>query len=101
MLQRRSQIAIRSVLSGFSSQSPGILLRGMQTPLCYPQGSCQKFNLVQRQHNILFELIDAKRVDALVVWSSGLDAIIGAEGMQRFCQQYHPIPIVTVERTIE
>jgi signal transduction histidine kinase/DNA-binding LacI/PurR family transcriptional regulator len=55
----------------------------------------------ERQHNILFKLVDAERVDALVVWSAVLDAIIGAEGIKRFCQQYHPIPIVTVERTIE
>ncbi|HEU5101256.1 MAG TPA: substrate-binding domain-containing protein, partial [Roseiflexaceae bacterium] len=55
----------------------------------------------ERQQNILYELVDVERVDSLVVWSSGLDAIIAAEGMKRFCQQYNPIPLVTVERTIQ
>jgi signal transduction histidine kinase/DNA-binding LacI/PurR family transcriptional regulator len=54
-----------------------------------------------RQKNILYELVAAQRIDTLIVWSSGLDAIIGGEGMKRFCQQYHPIPIVSVERAIE
>jgi signal transduction histidine kinase/DNA-binding LacI/PurR family transcriptional regulator/CheY-like chemotaxis protein len=55
----------------------------------------------ERQRNVLYELIDVERVDSLVVWSSSLDAIIGAEGMKRFCQQFHPLPLVSVERTIE
>jgi signal transduction histidine kinase/DNA-binding LacI/PurR family transcriptional regulator/CheY-like chemotaxis protein len=54
-----------------------------------------------RQGNILYQLVDAERIDGLVIWSSCLETIIGAEGMKRFCRQYHPIPIVSVERTIE
>src|SRR5689334_13984901 len=68
--------------------------------ICFA-GEVLEIPSVDRQKNILYKLIDAKRVDSLIVWSSGLDTLLGAEGMLRFCQQYHQIPIVSVERTIE
>ena len=53
-----------------------------------------------RPNNILFDLVDANRIDGLVVWSSAIDGVVGGEGMQQFCERYRPLPLVCVERAL-
>jgi signal transduction histidine kinase/DNA-binding LacI/PurR family transcriptional regulator/AraC-like DNA-binding protein len=46
--------------------------------------------------NVLYELIDQERVDGLIVWASSLGSYIGPEAIWSFCNDYRPLPIVSI-----
>jgi len=50
----------------------------------------------EAQANVLTELAGAENVDGLVIWSDYIGHYIGADEMRAFCEQYHPLPVVSI-----
>ncbi len=49
-----------------------------------------------RQANLIYDMVDRDRLDGLVVWASSLSAFVGPEAIQRFSDQYRPLPMVSI-----
>lgn len=52
------------------------------------------------QGNVLYDLVDAGRIDGLIVWSSGLDWYIQPQEIDEFCRRFHPLPLVSIGRAL-
>ncbi|MCP4543813.1 MAG: substrate-binding domain-containing protein [Chloroflexi bacterium] len=48
------------------------------------------------QANVLTDLIGEKNVDGLVIWSDYLGHYVNADEMKAFCEQFYPLPIVSI-----
>jgi len=68
--------------------------------ICVPGGQLHAPADFRAQANVLYDLIDVKRVDGLVLWSGGFDSYVSQDELLEFCTHYHPLPIVSVEHTI-
>jgi len=49
-----------------------------------------------RQANLVFELVDRKELDGLVVWASSMATYIGSEAAQQYCERFRPLPMVGI-----
>ncbi|MEM7035062.1 MAG: substrate-binding domain-containing protein [Chloroflexota bacterium] len=83
-------------------QSVSKVVAEQNADLFYFAGSSLASHLEFRgQGNIVFELIRKERFDGLLVVSSLLGGFIGHAGITQFCQQYSPLPIVSLGHEIE
>ncbi len=48
------------------------------------------------QANILADLVSPQNVDGLVIWSDYLTHYVDVAHIQAFCEQYRPLPLVTI-----
>ena len=55
----------------------------------------------RNQANILYELINTKRIDALILWGGALSNYIGIEAYTEFCNRLKPIPMVNISMFLE
>jgi signal transduction histidine kinase/DNA-binding LacI/PurR family transcriptional regulator/AraC-like DNA-binding protein len=62
--------------------------------LCAPEGFAA-------QANVLYDLVDARRVDGLIIWSGCLDWDVEPQEMESFRRRYEPLPVVSVGRALE
>ncbi len=51
--------------------------------------------------NILHELVGEENIDGLIVWGGVLARYVGGEAVRAWCQQFSPLPIVSVALQIE
>ena len=51
--------------------------------------------------NVVYDLVDREHVDGLIVKTSSLSNYVGREEVQRFCEKYRPLPIVSVGMELE
>jgi PAS domain S-box-containing protein len=51
------------------------------------------------QANVLYDLVDMEQIDGLIINSSTLDWYITPEEMEDFIKGYHPLPIVSLEKS--
>jgi DNA-binding LacI/PurR family transcriptional regulator/signal transduction histidine kinase len=78
---------LRGVLDG---------LRGERNRLiCYTSGTIQARHGYEAQRNVLYELVDARSVDALIVAGS-LSHNVSNQELTEFCRRYAPIPVITM-----
>ncbi len=52
------------------------------------------------QSKVLFDLIDARFVDGLLVWYAGIAEGLGIDGGEAFLERYREIPLVTIGGTL-
>ncbi len=52
------------------------------------------------QSNVLYDLVTAERFDGLIVWGSMLSTHVGVKELQRFCQRYRPLPLVSASAAL-
>ena len=52
------------------------------------------------QANVIFDLVNPEQIDGLIIWASTLQAFVGRQKMEEFCQQYQPMPMVSIEQTM-
>jgi GAF domain-containing protein/DNA-binding LacI/PurR family transcriptional regulator len=49
------------------------------------------------QANVLYDLVNPKQLDGLVLWAAGFDNFVTRTQMVEFCDRLRPLPMVTVE----
>lgn len=67
--------------------------------ICFP-GNALKHPFGD-QANILFNLVCSQNVDGLIIWGGALAHGVNEEGMRRFYERYHPLPIVSITLSVE
>jgi signal transduction histidine kinase/DNA-binding LacI/PurR family transcriptional regulator/AraC-like DNA-binding protein len=50
--------------------------------------------------NFLFDLVDPRWIDGLLVWSSAIDWFVPPDEMEAFCRRFEPLPIVSIGRRV-
>ncbi|GAA3660390.1 hypothetical protein GCM10022267_53250 [Lentzea roselyniae] len=68
--------------------------------VCFVGSEIDHPELPKRRANTVYDLVSPGRIDALVVWTTRVGQLIGAEGMQEYVKRYAPMPMVSVETTL-
>lgn len=69
--------------------------------ICF-QGSPLKSPIgFSAQANRLYDLIDRRTLDGLVIWTGWLGQFVGAAEAVRFCEQFAPLPVVSISQQID
>ncbi|NLY75051.1 MAG: substrate-binding domain-containing protein, partial [Firmicutes bacterium] len=69
--------------------------RGFNT-IYFAGGWLNDPNDFDSQSNIVYDLIDEKKVDGLIIWTSALGRFVSNDEVQQFCERYRPLPIVSL-----
>ncbi|MBN1810677.1 MAG: substrate-binding domain-containing protein [Anaerolineae bacterium] len=69
--------------------------------ICFTGSSLLGLADSDRQSNIAYALVSAESVDGVVSWASILGHYVGASELAAFHEQYRPLPLVTIGRTLE
>src|SRR5262249_28790967 len=56
--------------------------------------------MLGRQGNVIYDLVTAEAIDALVVWTSGLAPYVGQEGVEKLRCGFAALPVVAVEQAL-
>lgn len=69
--------------------------------LCFTGGYLQDRNDFTQRGNIVYEMIDKRALDGLIIWTSSLSSYVGQATIQKFCERYRPLPIVSIGIVLE
>jgi DNA-binding LacI/PurR family transcriptional regulator/anti-anti-sigma regulatory factor len=69
--------------------------------ICFPGWSPNYPSGFQAQANVLYDLVTPENVDGIVTWASAIGNYMTADEIQAFHERYHPLPMVSVGRTLE
>ena len=69
--------------------------------ICFPGKPLRSPLEFEAQSNILYELVSARSIDGLVIWTAGLPLFVDRPEMNAFCQRFRPLPMVTAGVPIE
>lgn len=50
---------------------------------------------------VVFDLVRPDRFDGLIVWTTTLQSFVGREAMEAFCHRFDPLPMVSVEQSMQ
>ncbi len=67
--------------------------------ICFPTGQLRAPHQF-RQHNVIFDLITAEKLDGLILRSEALAAHISPQEFKALYQKYSPIPLVSIARAL-
>lgn len=68
--------------------------------ICFPGGGLRVSEGFEAQRNVIYELIDAERLDGLLNWSSTIGGTRSLAELTDFHQRYHPLPLVSLTQLI-
>jgi PAS domain S-box-containing protein len=68
---------------------------------CFPGGVLHSPYGFDAQRNMLYDLVNARQIDGLILWAGDLDEYVDQKELEDFCKRYHPLPIICAERTID
>lgn len=101
---------------GLMIRSPGIFLAGLQLEwqgvvdmareqgvnlICFHGGALHSPHEFESQGNVLYDLVSAKRLDGLVIWSSNVGLYLSQERIAKFLARYHPLPMVSCQYAVQ
>jgi DNA-binding LacI/PurR family transcriptional regulator/anti-anti-sigma regulatory factor len=69
--------------------------------ICFPGAIALDPTNFSTQRNIAYALPSVKSVDGIVSWASMIGNYIGVDELEAFHERYHPLPVVTIGRTLE
>ena len=69
--------------------------------ICFPGKPLRSVTEFEAQSNVVFDLIDTRSLDGLVIWLAGLAHRAGLDELREFCERYTSLPIVTVGTLLE
>lgn len=69
--------------------------------ICFPGSPLRSPYGFEAQANVLYDLVDAENVDALVIWSGVLAHHVDSKEVKVFCERYRPLPMVSVGLILE
>ncbi len=64
--------------------------------LCFAGRQLRDPHEFDSQANVVFDLVDRASVDGLVIWASLIGSYLKSDDIQRFCDRFRPLPIVSV-----
>jgi signal transduction histidine kinase/DNA-binding LacI/PurR family transcriptional regulator len=67
--------------------------------ICFSGGELEAPD-VKGQANVIYHLVTAETLDALVVWTGALATRIGQDGLEKFFRDVAPLPLVAVEQPL-
>ncbi len=67
--------------------------------ICFCGGLLEDSEL-KSQANVIYDLVTAQTLDALVVWTSALAPRVGQEGLEKFFGGFVQLPVVAVEQPL-
>jgi signal transduction histidine kinase/DNA-binding LacI/PurR family transcriptional regulator/CheY-like chemotaxis protein len=67
----------------------------------YPGRALASTELYESQSNLIYNLVDSYRVDGLIMWLAGLAQWVTTEELNKFCQSYSPLPVVTIGTAVK
>jgi methyl-accepting chemotaxis protein/DNA-binding LacI/PurR family transcriptional regulator len=68
--------------------------------ICFAGGMLRSPQGFDAQANVAYDLVNSSRVDGLVVWTGILGHYVGSAEMRFFCDQFRPLPLVSIELPI-
>ena len=68
--------------------------------ICFPGAMVFDLTSFDAQRNIAYALPSAESVDGIVSWASMIGNYIGVDELEAFHERYHPLPVVTIGRTL-
>jgi DNA-binding LacI/PurR family transcriptional regulator/anti-anti-sigma regulatory factor len=68
--------------------------------ICFPGAMVFDLTSFDAQRNIAYALPSAESVDGIVSWASMIGNYIGVDELEAFHERYHPLPVVTIGRTV-
>jgi len=69
--------------------------------ICFAGGELNSPVGFDAQANVLYDMINTKSLDGLVVWGGGVGQFVGPEKLEAFCNRYHPLPTVNASSLLE
>jgi diguanylate cyclase (GGDEF)-like protein len=69
--------------------------------LCFCGGVFEGGDVSAAQRNAIYEFIDPRTVDGLVVMSGAIGNVVGPAEMAAFCAAYRPLPIVSIAAALD
>ena len=65
--------------------------------ICYPGGALRDPLGYRKQSNVLYSLVDPRRVDGIILVSSSIDFAASRAEMETFIRQFEGLPLVSIE----
>jgi len=65
--------------------------------VCFPGRELHNPNGFEAQANVLFDLVDTRKLNGLVVWVAGLNEYLRPGEIERYLAKFQPLPIITAE----
>jgi signal transduction histidine kinase/DNA-binding LacI/PurR family transcriptional regulator/AraC-like DNA-binding protein len=69
--------------------------------LCFPGGGLRISEGFEDQRNVIYDLVDAARLDGLVTWASTVGGSLGPAQVMDFHQRYQPLPMVSLAQVMQ
>ncbi len=69
--------------------------------ICFPGNPLHSTRGFEAQANVLYDLVSRESVDGLILWGGAVAHFVGDEGIRKFCERYHPLPIVNISLLLE
>ncbi len=69
--------------------------------ICFDGGVLRSPDGFATQANAVYDLVNPRLIDGLIIWSSALDWFIKPREMEEFCERYRPLPMVSVARVLK
>ncbi len=69
--------------------------------ICFPGGELRVPAGLEAQRNVIYDLIDARRLDGLVTWASTLGGTLEPSEITDFHRRFEPLPMVSLAQMME
>jgi signal transduction histidine kinase/DNA-binding LacI/PurR family transcriptional regulator/AraC-like DNA-binding protein len=67
----------------------------------YPGRALASSEAHEAQSNLIYNFVDSYRIDGLIMWLAGLAQWVTTEELNKFCNSYHPLPVVTIGTAVD
>ncbi len=100
----RPRVTIGVILDNLSGDSRSSLWPGIADTIqaqggnlvCFTGGYLLDASDFTRQGNVIYEMIDRRALDGLIIWTSSLSSYVGQTSIRNFCERYRPLPMVSI-----
>jgi signal transduction histidine kinase/DNA-binding LacI/PurR family transcriptional regulator/AraC-like DNA-binding protein len=69
--------------------------------ICFPGGGLRAASHFEAQRNVIYDLVDPRRLDGLISWSSTVGGSLPSEEVQAFHRRYQPLPLVSLAQLMD
>ncbi|CAG0936493.1 two-component system, NarL family, sensor histidine kinase EvgS [Thermoflexales bacterium] len=68
--------------------------------ICFPGGGLRVSEGYESQRNVIYDLIDPRRLDGLITWSSAIGGALAPTEVAEFHQRYQPLPMISLAQIV-
>jgi signal transduction histidine kinase/DNA-binding LacI/PurR family transcriptional regulator/ActR/RegA family two-component response regulator len=68
--------------------------------ICFSGKELERPDNFYAQAGVVFDLVSPEHLDGLIIWTTTLQQFVGQQKMVEFCQQYQPLPMISVEQVM-